>query len=101
MLITNVDVSDGLVNGARGEVVHIATNHPNTVTHVLVKFDHPQVGTKAKQSSPFQDTFPNGVPLLKHESLFQVRGKRGSEVTRLQFPLTLAWATTIHKVYKA
>ena len=25
-------------------------------------------------------------------------GKRGAEVTHLQFPLTLSWATTIHKV---
>ena len=26
MLATNVDVSDGLINGARGEVVHVVTS---------------------------------------------------------------------------
>ena len=36
MLTTNVDVSDGLVNGARGEVIHIATNSDNKATHILV-----------------------------------------------------------------
>ena len=40
MLTTNIDVSDGLVNGARGEVVHIVTNNDQIVTNVLVKFDN-------------------------------------------------------------
>jgi ATP-dependent DNA helicase PIF1 len=49
MLTANVDVSDGLVNGARGEVVHIATNNDHIVTSVLVKFDNCHVGLKASQ----------------------------------------------------
>ena len=30
--------------------------------------------------------------------MFRAKCKRGSEITRLQFPLTPAWATTAHKV---
>ena len=98
MLVSNIDVSDGLVNGARGEVVHIVSNTNHTVTSVLVKFDNQQVGIKAIQTSPYQASYPNAVPIGKHEVVFRAKHKRGSEITRLQFPLTLAWATTIHKV---
>ena len=97
MLTANVNVSDGLVNGARGEVVDIITTREN-VTKVLVKFDNPEVGLVAIQSSPYRTAFPNAVPIGKHEVMFFAKQKRGSEITRLQFPLTLAWATTIHKV---
>ena len=98
MLTTNVDVSDGLVNGARGEVVHVVTNSDGEVTHVLVKFDNSTVGHKSIQTSQYRSTHPHAVPLGKYEVVFFAKGKRGSEITRLQFPLTLAWATTIHKV---
>ena len=98
MLTTNVDVSDGLVNGARGEVVHVVTSNDHKVTHILVKFDNPDVGAKAKHSSQFRDQYSDTVPLKKHEAVFLAKGRCGSEVTRLQFPLTLAWAITIHKV---
>ena len=97
MLTTNVDVSDGLVNGARGEVVHIAANSTNSVTHILVKSSNGEFGAKARHASPFNN-HSNAVPLTKHETVFLTKGKRGSEITRVQFPLTLAWATTIHKV---
>ena len=98
MLTTNVDVSDGLVNGARGEVVHVVTSNDNKVTHILVKSDNPDVGAKAKQSSQYCHQYSDAIPLIKHEVVFLAKGRRGSEVTRLQFPLTLAWAITVHKV---
>uniref|UniRef100_A0A1X7VSP1 ATP-dependent DNA helicase n=1 Tax=Amphimedon queenslandica TaxID=400682 RepID=A0A1X7VSP1_AMPQE len=40
MLTVNVDISDGLVNGARGEVVHVAVNKENSPITILVKFDN-------------------------------------------------------------
>ena len=99
MLTANADVSDGLVNGARGEVVHVVTNNNNDVISVLVKFDNSRVGLKSIQTSSHRARFPHAVLLTKHEVVFFAKGKRGSEIKRLQFPLTLAWATTIHKVY--
>ena len=66
MLTANVDVSDGLVNGARGEVVHnIVTNNTNDVTSILVKFDNSRVGLKSIQTSPYRARFANAVPLNK------------------------------------
>ena len=82
MLTTNVDVSDGLVNGARGEVVHIVSTD-GMVNKILVKFDHPEVGLKAILSSPHRSAFPQAVPIGKYEVKFLAQGKRGSEVTCL------------------
>ena len=98
MLTANVDVSDGLVNGPGGEVVHVITTTDNKVSKVLIKFVSPNVGLHAIQSSQHHSVYNNVVPLCKHEAIFLAQGRRGSEVTRLQFPLTLAWATTIHEV---
>ena len=93
MLTTNV--SDGLVNGAGGKVVHVVINNEHKVTTLLDKFSN-RVGLKAIQCSPYRTTYTDAVPLAKYEIVFPAKGKKGSEITHLQCPLTLAWATTIH-----
>ena len=58
ILTANVDVSDGLVNGARGKVVHVVTNNNNEITSVLVRFENNRVGLKSIQTSLHCAKFP-------------------------------------------
>ena len=76
MLTANVDVSDGLVNGA----VHVVTNNNNEVTSVLVKFDNSRVGVKTSQH---RARFPHAVPFTKYEVVVFAKGKQGSEIKHL------------------
>jgi len=71
----DVDVSDGLISGAGGELVHVVTSNDHKVTHILVKFDNPDVGAKAKQSSQYRHKHSDTVPLIKHEAVFLSKGR--------------------------
>ena len=97
MLTVNIDVSDGLVNGARGTVEAIIKTG-NQVSLVLVSFHHQRVGVKAISRSHYRTQHPRAVPISRHEAVFNIGRNKAAEVTRRQFPLVLAWATTIHKV---
>ena len=94
-LTTNIDVSDGLSNGARGIVTKIITCQEQ-VKHILVTFENPDVGINAKSKSKFKKEYPSAVPLERHGTNFLL--SKGVEISRTQFPLTLAWACTIHSV---
>ena len=78
--------------------IKLLTNSNSDVTTVLVKFANEQVGVKACQSSQYRAVYPGFVPVSKVEVVFLAKGKRDAEITRLRFPLTLSWATTMHKV---
>ena len=68
------------------------------MTLVLVRFDHSQVGTTGNAQSQYCSQYPEAVPISRHEAVFFIGKSKAAEASRRQFPLVLAWATTIHKV---
>ena len=98
MLTTNVDVSDGLTNGSMGVVVHIAHDtSTGKMKAVLVKFDDANVGVNVCSSSGYKNVDPCAVPISKGQATFTLNGRKSCNAARTQFPLTLAWAVTVHK----
>ena len=100
MLVNNVNVTDGLVNGAMGTVTHILmkkVGQQEQIDVILVHFDNARAGAMAVQKSVYKDIDANSVPITRVQITFPVRGKKSYQASRSQFPLCLAWAITIHK----
>ena len=75
------------------------TTRGNDVNTILVNFDSERVGAQAISNSQFKRLYPLAVPIQKHDvHFFAGKGRRSVEAKRTQFPLTLAWGCTIHKV---
>ena len=73
----------------------IITNDEQSVTAILVQFDDKNVGKKAKSSSQYKSQHPDAVPIYRHGVPFQ---HKNVTIFCSQFPLVLAWASTIHSV---
>ena len=98
MITVNIDVSDGLVNGVCGTVEGL-NKVLDKVQVVFVSFDSKRIGSNAIAKSSFKSTYPHAVPIKRHDVQFYAgRGHKPIMARRSQFPLTLAWACTIHKV---
>ena len=102
MLTTNVDISDRLINGQLGTVIKVSVdNVSNKPSTIFVKFDDSNAGISAIRNSSSSFARENNlVPIKPVLGRIKVRpGKPSSpEMQRLQFPVTLAWACTVHKV---
>ncbi|XP_028405231.1 ATP-dependent DNA helicase PIF1-like [Dendronephthya gigantea] len=102
MLTTNICIADRLINGQMGTVVSVQGNQTtNNPTVLYIKFDDPNAGkdliiTKGNHFAKENHVVPIEPVLAK----IKIRpGKASSpEIQRVQFPVTLAWACTVHKV---
>ncbi|XP_078794680.1 uncharacterized protein LOC144988284 [Oryzias latipes] len=94
MLCKNVDVADGLVNGACGIVTDIVYRNSDFPQIVFVNFDNKDIGRQRKKQYENHPGLVSGsVAIVPEEERLTGRGG-----LRRQFPLKLAWACTVHKV---
>jgi len=95
MLVRNVDTDVGLFNGALGVVTRFLPDLSRVPTAVLVLFDNQKLRkVSADRHPPINGSFP----VERAKARFSVRkGNSVVEGKRLQFPLKIAFAMTIHK----
>lgn len=102
MLTYNVDTKDGLTNGTFGTVHAFLKDVTGALTTVYVIFDKESDGSALRQTKGHQVTEDGklATPISKIEFSYvigkQIRNRIAKAIT-IQFPLTLAWAATVHK----
>jgi len=98
----NVNVADGLENGAGGvlQKIHL-TSHDNSAAGVIwMKFDDASVGKQTRidcQVLYKSDIDASWTPIQPLSRQFQVGRGQSSQVIRKQFPVRQSAAKTIHK----
>ena len=97
MLTVNTDIQDCLINGQTGIIRHIEFAQ-GSASKVYVKFSDEQAGSKAMRSS-YLGRQNSWVSIEKCKTEISIKkGYASPSIKRTQFPLTLAWASTVHKV---
>ena len=98
----NVNVSDGLTNGATGVVKFIDYRVPNSerCSIIWIRFDCQTVGqnTRSKYSSLYKSGIAKTwTPVFEISRQFSVGKNRDCFVLRRQFPIPPSGAKTVHK----
>ena len=102
MITTNIDVADGLANGAVGKLVHVETNDEGIIKIIWLEFpDLPQIGEKLRRKAAGHAAENNvsrmAVPIVQRSSTIPLNNNKTVFVKRTHIPLVCACATTIHK----
>ena len=98
MITTNIDVTDGLTNGAMGTATNVVIDQTTgKIRVILVAFDSEHVGQETRYTGVYNSINQELFQYIKHRQHFLLIKKTSFQATGTQFPLTLAWAVTIHK----
>ena len=96
MITSNIDLSDPLINGKLGIVFDFGcVNSP--LPEVYLKLDDEKAGKNAILKDPYASK-NKVVPIQKVVANINTNNISSKTLRRTQFPLTLAWVCTVHKV---
>ena len=102
VLTTNLNIEDRLINGQMETVSKIKYNDTSQKPQVIyIKFDDESAGLETiRKSGDLYAMENHAVPIVPVVAKIKVKTSRpsSSEIQRTQYPLSLAWACTIHKV---
>ena len=110
-LVHNIDISDCLVNGVTGKVIDFVyrirpSETQRNIVAIVVQFDDPKIGQdlrRVHKNLHKAIELRNGVPIFtQFNSFSRTKFKKGqgrsNQCTVEQFPLTLNYASTSHKI---
>ena len=76
MITTNIDVTDGLTNGAMGMVTNVVIDQTTGKMNViLVAFDSKHIGQETRYTSVYNSRNQNAVPIHQAEATFPVHNR--------------------------
>ena len=95
--------NNGIVNGARGYIdsVQVSDSNPDLVEVIWVRFHDDKTGQLLRRDNhhltrEHKTNDPLSVPIMRQKNKFKAKSNTGW--MRDQFPLTLCYAITCHKV---
>lgn len=94
MITKNISVADGLVNGTQGVLVGFSDER-NFPASLMLRFHDSAIGRPQKVKS---GEYKDAVPIFPDEIDVSVGKNHAISVKMKQFPITLCFACTIHKV---
>ena len=76
MITTDIDVNDGLTNGAMGTVTNVVIDErTGMMICILVAFDSKHVGQEVIHTSAYKNQNQNAVPIYKTQATFPIHKK--------------------------
>ena len=86
MITTNIDVTDGLTNGASSTVTNIVIDETTgKVSTILVSFDSKHVGQETMHTSVYHSTNQNAVPIYQTQATFPIHKKHHFKQQEVSF----------------
>ena len=73
VMITNIDVTDGLTNGAMGTVTILVIDETiGKISSILVAFESKHVGQEAMYTSVYNSINQNAIPIHQMQATFPI-----------------------------